>query len=147
VREHRAPDRDLELVGQLEVATLGELLHFTGPDEPPNRHRPVVLDLRFDILHVANVHASSSPQTHHDPRPPDALAASALVLDGSTAMQRVLRRRARCVLLTYDAGVKAVRSSTISREATRAMISISETRTGPGLVSSERMLRIEAGIT
>jgi hypothetical protein len=51
------------------------------------------------------------------------------------------------VLLTYDAGVKAVRSSTISREATRAMISISETRTGPGLVSSERMLRIEAGIT
>ena len=50
VREHRASARDLELVHQLEVATVGDVLHLTRRHQPPHRDGAVVLHDGLDAL-------------------------------------------------------------------------------------------------
>jgi hypothetical protein len=60
VREHLAADRDLELVGELELAAVGQVEHLPRLDEPPDRHGAVVLHLGLDLCDVADIHRTTS---------------------------------------------------------------------------------------
>ena len=56
VRVDIASALHLELVDQLEEATVGGLLDLAGLHHPPHRHRAVVLDDGGDVFDVAYVH-------------------------------------------------------------------------------------------
>ena len=53
--------RDLELVDQLEVATVGDVFELSGLDHPPDRNGAVVLDDRRLGLNAAHVHPEVLP--------------------------------------------------------------------------------------
>ncbi len=61
VRVDQASTRDLELVDQLQEATVGDVLELAGLDHPPDRNGAVVLDDRRLGLNAAHVHPEGLP--------------------------------------------------------------------------------------